>query len=113
MSTPATPPTKRSKQLIQTYRMAKKSDRRIGLITLGAFLLGALVGFAVIYLLPGTGLLSLILSIVGAILAAGASNSTLATVLGFVAVTFATINVVGGFMVTDRMLEMFKRDDSK
>ena len=68
MSTPATPPTKRSKQLIQTYRMAKKSDRRIGLITLGAFLLGALVGFAVIYLLPGTGLLSLILSIVGAIL---------------------------------------------
>ena len=68
MSTPATPPTKRSKQLIQTYRMAKKSDQRIGLITLGAFLLGALVGFAVIYLLPGTGLLSLILSIVGAIL---------------------------------------------
>ena len=68
MSTPATPPTKRSQQLIQTYRMAKKSDRRIGLITLGAFLLGALVGFAVIYLLPGDGLISLILSIVGAIL---------------------------------------------
>ena len=68
MSTPATPPTKRSQQLIQTYRMAKTTDRRIGLITLGAFLLGALVGFAVIYLLPGDGLLSLILSIVGAIL---------------------------------------------
>lgn len=68
MSTPATPPTKRRQQLIQTYRMAKKSDRRIGLITFGVFLLGALLGFAVIYLLPGDGLISLILSIVGAIL---------------------------------------------
>jgi hypothetical protein len=48
--------------------MAKKTDRRIGLYTLGAFLLGALLGFAVIYLLPGEGLLSLILSIVGAIM---------------------------------------------
>ncbi|EON23467.1 MULTISPECIES: DUF4191 domain-containing protein [Nocardioides] len=68
MSTPATPPTKRSQQLIQTYRMAKNTDRRIGLYTFGAFVLGALVGFAVIYLLPGDGLLSLILSIVGALL---------------------------------------------
>ncbi|PUA79198.1 DUF4191 domain-containing protein [Nocardioides currus] len=68
MSTPATPPASRSQQLIQTYRMAKTTDRRIGLITLGAFVLGAALGFAVIYLLPGDGLLSLILSIVGAIL---------------------------------------------
>lgn len=68
MSTPATPPTKRSQQLIQTYRMAKNTDRRIGLYTFGVFVLGALLGFAVIYLLPGDGLLSLILSIVGALL---------------------------------------------
>ena len=68
MSTPATPPTKRRQQIVQTYRMAKKTDRRIGLFTLGAFLLGALLGFAVIYLLPGDGLLSLILAIAGAIL---------------------------------------------
>lgn len=68
MSTPATPPTKRSQQLIQTYKMAKTTDRRIGLITLGAFILGAAVGFAVIWFLPGAGLISLILSIVGAIL---------------------------------------------
>ncbi len=68
MSTPATPPTKRSQQLIQTYRMAKATDRRIGLITLGVFLLGAAIGFGLIYLLPGDGVLSLILSIVGAIL---------------------------------------------
>ena len=68
MSTPATPPTKRRQQLVQTYRMAKKSDPRIGLYTLGAFLLGALVGFAVLYLLPGDGWLALVLSIVSAIL---------------------------------------------
>ena len=68
MSTPATPPTKRRQQLIQTYRMARTTDRRIGLYTFGTFVLGALLGFAVIYFLPGDGLLSLILSIVGAIL---------------------------------------------
>lgn len=68
MSTPATPPTKRSQQFIQTYQMAKKTDRRIGLYILGAFVLGALVGFAVLYVMPGDGLLSLIISIVGAIL---------------------------------------------
>ena len=49
------------------------------------------------------------ITIVGAILAAGSSNSTLSTVLGFLAVTFATINVVGGFLVTGRMLKMFQR----
>ncbi len=68
MSTPATPPTKRRQQIVQTYKMAKRSDSRIGLYTFGAFLLGALVGFAVFYLLPGDGVLSLILAIVGAIL---------------------------------------------
>lgn len=68
MSTPATPPTKRSQQFIQTYQMAKKTDRRIGLYILGAFVLGALVGFALLYVMPGDGLLSLVISIVGAIL---------------------------------------------
>ena len=68
MSTPATPPTKRSQQFIQTYQMAKKTDRRIGLYILGAFVLGALVGFALLYVMPGDGLLSLVISIVGALL---------------------------------------------
>ncbi|HXH78763.1 DUF4191 domain-containing protein [Nocardioides sp.] len=68
MSTPATPPTKRRQQIVQTYRMAKKTDRRIGLYTLGAFVLGALLGFAVIWFLPGDGPISLALSIVGALL---------------------------------------------
>jgi len=44
---------------------------------------------------------------------AGADRGLLANVLGFVAVTSATINVVGGFIITDRMLKMFKRGDRK
>jgi NAD(P) transhydrogenase subunit alpha len=48
--------------------------------------------------------------IVGAILVAGQPDADTATrVLGFIAVALATANVVGGFVVTDRMLEMFKR----
>ena len=46
--------------------------------------------------------------LVGAMLVLGSANTTLETVLGFLAVTLATLNVVGGFVVTDRMLEMFK-----
>jgi hypothetical protein len=68
MSTPATPPTKRRQQLIQTYRMAKTTDRRIGLYILGAFVLGALAGFGVLWVMPGEGLIALIMSIVGSIL---------------------------------------------
>jgi H+-translocating NAD(P) transhydrogenase subunit alpha len=47
--------------------------------------------------------------LVGAMLIAGSADSTLEQVLAFVAVVFGTINVVGGFLVTDRMLEMFKK----
>ena len=46
---------------------------------------------------------------VGSLVAAGAQHSGYSTLLGFIAVTAATINVVGGFMITDRMLKMFKR----
>ncbi len=46
--------------------------------------------------------------LVGAMLIAGSADSLLEHVLAFVAVVFATVNVVGGFLVTDRMLEMFK-----
>lgn len=50
-------------------------------------------------------------TVVGAILAAGSGDSVspLVSILGFTALVFATINVVGGFMVTNRMLSMFKR----
>jgi NAD(P) transhydrogenase subunit alpha len=47
--------------------------------------------------------------LVGAMLIAGSADSTLEQALAFVAVVFATVNVVGGFLVTDRMLEMFRR----
>lgn len=54
------------------------------------------------------------ITIVGALVAAGAANhSTWGTVLGVVALVLATINVVGGYVVTDRMLRMFKRKGKK
>jgi NAD(P) transhydrogenase subunit alpha len=51
------------------------------------------------------------ITIVGAIISAGAKQTTLTTVLAFAAVALATINVVGGFLVTHRMLEMFQKKD--
>jgi H+-translocating NAD(P) transhydrogenase subunit alpha len=47
--------------------------------------------------------------IIGAIIVMGHAESTLSMVLGFIAVILGTLNVVGGFVVTDRMLEMFKK----
>ena len=81
------------------------------------FVLAAFVGYQVIYRVPpllhtplmsGTNAISGI-SLVGSLVAAGAHYNTVSTALGFIAVTCATINVVGGFMITDRMLKMFKR----
>jgi NAD(P) transhydrogenase subunit alpha len=80
------------------------------------FVLASFVGFEVISKVPPTLHTPLMsganaisgITIIGAIAAAGLGNETLAQVLGFVAVVMATINVVGGFLVTDRMLEMFK-----
>ena len=48
------------------------------------------------------------ITLAGAFLSAGAVNNEIAVILGTAAVTFATINVVGGYLVTDRMLGMFK-----
>jgi NAD(P) transhydrogenase subunit alpha len=81
------------------------------------FVLAGLVGFEVISKVPPTLHTPLMsganaisgITIVGAVIAAGLSSGTAATVLGFLAVAAATINVVGGFLVTDRMLEMFKK----
>ena len=47
--------------------------------------------------------------LIGAMLILGSADSTLEKVLALIAVVFGTINIVGGFVVTDRMLEMFKR----
>jgi len=50
--------------------------------------------------------------IIGAIIVMGHAHSVLSMILGFVAVVLGTLNVVGGFVVTDRMLEMFKKKKS-
>jgi NAD(P) transhydrogenase subunit alpha len=53
------------------------------------------------------------ISLIGSLVAAGSNQGVLSTVLGTIAVTAATINVVGGFMITDRMLRMFRRGDQQ
>ena len=86
------------------------------------FVLAAFVGLEVISKVPPTLHTPLMsganaisgITIIGAIAAAGLGNTALAQILGFLAVVMATVNVVGGFLVTDRMLEMFKsRTDRK
>lgn len=59
-------------------------------------------------LMSGTNAISGI-TLVGALIAAGAGAGFMVSLLGFIAVVLATINVIGGFMVTNRMLAMFKR----
>ena len=80
------------------------------------FVLAVFIGFEVISKVPtilhtplmsGTNAIHGII-LVGAIVIAAGADSPVTTVLGLVAVTLATTNVVGGFVVTDRMLEMFK-----
>jgi NAD(P) transhydrogenase subunit alpha len=83
------------------------------------FVLASFVGFEVITKVPPTLHTPLMsgsnaisgVTIVGALLAVSAAEGypTLAKICGFVALIFATINVVGGFLVTDRMLSKFKR----
>jgi NAD(P) transhydrogenase subunit alpha len=87
------------------------------IVELTVFVLTVFVGFELISKVPtmlhtplmsGTNAIHGIV-IVGAILVAGVGGSGLATILGLVAVVFGTINVVGGFLVTDRMLQMFRK----
>ncbi len=88
-------------------------------LELYVFLLAGFLGYAIITKVPAllhTPLMSATnaisgISLVGSLVAAGANRSVVSVTLGVVAVTAATINVVGGFMITDRMLRMFKRQD--
>lgn len=81
------------------------------------FVLAIFVGFELITKVPPTLHTPLMsgsnaisgITIVGALLSAGAEEFTISTILGMVALIFATINVVGGYLVTDRMLKMFKK----
>ncbi len=86
------------------------------LIGLYVFVLSVFVGFEIISKVPRmlhTQLMSVTnaisgITLVGAVVAAGFSQEVLTTVLGFFAVVCGTVNVVGGYLVTDRMLRMFK-----
>jgi H+-translocating NAD(P) transhydrogenase subunit alpha len=87
------------------------------LLSIYIFVLAIFVGFEVITKVPqmlhtplmsGSNAISGI-TLVGAVVVAGRGESTLSIVLAVFAVAFATTNVVGGFMVTDRMLQMFRR----
>src|SRR5512133_4179260 len=89
----------------------------LSLLEIYVFILAGFIGFFTITRVPSllhTPLMSATnaisaISLVGSLVLAGADHGLLPTVLGFVAVTCATINVVGGFIITDRMLKMFKR----
>ena len=58
----------RRQQFVETYRMAKKSDPRIGLWLIGSFLVAAAIGFTIFWLLPGDGTIGIIISSVGALM---------------------------------------------
>ena len=91
------------------------------IMELYVFVLAAFVGYQVITRVPPllhTPLMSVTnaicgISLVGAIVAAGADHSLLSTLLGFGAVVCATINVVGGFVISERMLKMFQPTQPK
>ncbi|NJR37923.1 MAG: NAD(P) transhydrogenase subunit alpha [Leptolyngbyaceae cyanobacterium CSU_1_4] len=85
------------------------------------FTLASFVGFEVINKIPPTLHTPLMsgsnaisgIAVVGALLVAGERDWNLTVILGLLGVILATINVVGGFLVTDRMLQMFKKKDVK
>ena len=85
------------------------------------FVLATFVGYQVISKVPpllhtplmaATNAISGI-SLVGSLIAAGSARDQVATILGFIAVIAATSNIVGGFLITDRMLRMFKSGSDK
>lgn len=87
------------------------------LMLIYVFVLAIFVGFELITKVPPTLHTPLMsgsnaisgITIVGAILSAGIGEMSISTILGIIAIVFAMINVVGGFLVTDRMLKMFKK----
>ena len=90
----------------------------LAIVELYVFILAGFVGFKVITRVPPllhTPLMSATnaisgISLVGSLVAAGSGHGLSSSVLGAIAVASATINVVGGFIITDRMLKMFRRE---
>src|SRR2546430_885311 len=97
-------------------RRARRSSRLGWMGDLSVFVLAGFLGYQVISRVPpllhtplmsATNAISGIL-LVGSLVVAGAGYNEVSTLLGFVAVTASTINVVGGFLITDRILKMFR-----
>jgi len=88
------------------------------MINIVIFVLATFLGYELIHRVPPTLHTPLMsganaisgITIVGALIVAGAGYGWISTVLGFLAIVFAMLNVAGGYVVTDRMLEMFKRE---
>ena len=86
-------------------------------LLLTIFVLAIFVGFEIITKVPPTLHTPLMsgsnaisgITVVGALIAAGGGHGWLSTALGFIAVTLATVNAVGGFLVSHRMLAMFRK----
>lgn len=107
-----------SAAIAEANSAAAMSDSGSGtlMLLLTIFLLAVLLGFEIITKIPPTLHTPLMsgsnaisgITLLGAILATGSGDGAIATGLGFVAVVFATMNVVGGFVVTNRMLSMFR-----
>ena len=89
------------------------------IFNLFVFVLASFVGFEVISKVPTTLHTPLMsgsnaisgITIIGSLVIAGEAHGIISTTIGLVAIIFAMINVVGGFVVTDRMLQMFKKKD--
>ncbi|HEY9726195.1 MAG TPA: NAD(P) transhydrogenase subunit alpha [Chroococcales cyanobacterium] len=91
------------------------------LSSLFVFVLASFVGFEVINKVPPTLHTPLMsganavsgISVIGALIISGPKESNITVILGLIAVVLAMVNVVGGFLVTDRMLQMFKKKEVK
>ena len=103
------------KVVLQTAQTSGSSDPFIFLFTV--FVLAVFVGFYVVWrvtpalhspLMSVTNVISSVI-IVGALVAAGPTDLSFSKILGFLAVTLASVNIFGGFIVTQRMLSMFKK----
>jgi NAD(P) transhydrogenase subunit alpha len=110
--TPLHPYTLKNKEISMTEAL---------IAALFVFVLASFIGFEVINKIPPTLHTPLMsgsnaisgIAVIGAIVAAGERNTNLSVILGLIAVVLATVNVVGGFLVTDRMLQMFKKKEIK
>ena len=108
-----------ARQLVEgAAPVAAAAEPFLDLLTI--FLLACFVGYHVVWNVtpalhsPLMGVTNAISSVivVGGILAAGTADTTIARVFGFLAVTLASVNIFGGFLVTRRMLAMFKKKGS-